>query len=139
MPMTTPACTPRRPTIWVRSLAAGTALACGGALGVATAANAGQDAARNVTIKADGTDIFGYVSSPEPRTCADDRMVAVFKVKRKGDKKKVASDNASLHGDRYQSSVGNLGMEGRTFARAKRIAGCKADSSKIMQVESSGG
>ena len=45
---------------------------------------------------------------------------------------KVASDTASLNGSRYMWSTGNTGLEGAFYARAARIPGCKADTSRTV-------
>jgi hypothetical protein len=104
-----------------------------GAIGMSTSASAGGAAETKVTIKGPG-DVYGYVKSPKVK-CMDDRKVTVFKQKGArggGNDVKMASDNASLNGDRYQWSVGNPGIQGKFYARAGRIPGCKADNSKTI-------
>ena len=100
------------------------------------AVGAAGDAASTVTIKAQGTDLSGTVSSPKPKRCAADRHVVVFKQKGTrggGDDTKFASDSASLSGGVYQWSTGNTGTPGRFYAVVRHIAGCKADSSPTIR------
>jgi hypothetical protein len=55
--------------------------------------SAGAVEPTRVTIKAEGTAIFGFVKSPDAATCADGRIVNVFKITRDGNKK-IGSDDA---------------------------------------------
>ena len=99
------------------------------------AVGAAGDAKTTVTIKAQGTDLSGTVSSPKPLKCAAGRHVVVFKQKGTrggGDDTKFASDNASLTGT-YEWSTGNAGTPGRFYAVVRHIAGCKADSSPTIR------
>ena len=99
------------------------------------AVGAAGDAKTTVTIKAQGTDLSGTVSSPKPLKCAAGRHVVVFKQKGTrggGDDTKFASDNASLTGT-YEWSTGNTGTPGRFYAVVRHIAGCKADSSPTIR------
>ncbi len=98
------------------------------------AASAGPAAPTRVTIKAEGTDIFGFVKSADAQTCADERLINVFKVTRDGNKK-IGSDTASLNGSRYEWSIGNSGMQGRFFARTGKIPGCAGDRSMTIRVQ----
>jgi len=111
----------------------GATLAVAGGLGLSGAASAGGTAPTKVTIE--GTsDVFGYVESPD-RDCMKDRKVAVLKQqgsKGGGDDEKVGADNASKSGDRYRWSVGNPGINGKFYARARAIPGCEGDSSKTV-------
>lgn len=111
-----------------------TALVVCAALGLSAPVTAAPAAKTKVTIKAAGTDLFGYVKSPKPAKCADEREVTLFKVTRNGNQR-IASDTASLNGDRYMWSTGNTGMTGKFYARAGKIPGCKADSSKTIRVQ----
>lgn len=108
-------------------------LAVAGALGLSGAASAGGTAPTKVTIEGTG-DVFGYVESPM-KACMKDRKVVVFKQKGSkggGDDEKVASDTAQKSGDHYQWSVGNPGINGKFYARARAIPGCAGDSSKTV-------
>jgi hypothetical protein len=94
----------------------------------------GGAANTKVTVKG-SSEIYGYVKSSK-RKCMNDRKVTVFK-RMGGDFVKVASDRASKQGDRYQWSIGNPGLQGKTiYARAGKIAGCKAGKSELYKVPS---
>ena len=121
------------PKTWAGTLAAIALLAVSGAIVHMPAASAGAVEPTRVTIKAEGTDIFGFVRSPDADTCADGRTINVFKITRDGNKK-IGSDDASLNGGRYQWSIGNPGMQGRFFARAPQIPGCAPDRSETIRV-----
>lgn len=108
--------------------------------GIAMPSSAGTTRAKTtVTIKVEGRDFSGFVKSPRPRRCADGRKVVLFR--QTGSKQQpstdpvIASDTASLNGDRYEWSTGNTGVEGRFYARARRTDRCKADSSRTLQTE----
>lgn len=119
-------------------LLAVTVLALCGAVGLTSVASAAEGADTRVTIRAEGLDLSGFVNSPRPQRCANDRKVVVFKQKGQrggGDDERFASDNASLNGDRYEWSTGNTGTSGRFYARARRIEGCKGDSSRTIRAE----
>lgn len=110
-------------------------LAAGLATGVGPAAAAGR-AATTVTIRAEGTDLSGVVSSPKPSQCAANRKVLVYKQKGArggGDDVQFASDTASLSGAAYRWSTGNTGTEGVFYAKVRRTARCKADSSPSIR------
>lgn len=101
------------------------------------AAQAGGDAETKVTIKAPGSEVYGYVKSPKPNKCADDRKVKVFRQKGGeqggGDDIKVGTDRAARNGDRYMWSIGNPGLQGRKiYAKAGRIPGCLPDASPTI-------
>lgn len=117
-----------------KALVAATAVA---ALFAQGAAQAGGDADTKVTIKAPGSEVFGYVKSSKPNKCADDRLVKVFRQKGGsqggGDDVKIGSDRAQANGDRYQWSIGNPGVQGKKiFAKAGRIPGCLPDASPTI-------
>lgn len=122
------------PLTWAGALATGAVMAVSGGLVHTPAAFAGAVEPTQVTIKAEGTDIFGFVKSPDAANCADERLINVFKVTRDGNRK-IGSDTASLNGSRYQWSIGNPGMEGRFFARAPKIPGCAGDRSETIRVQ----
>lgn len=114
-------------------LLAATVLVVGALLGFSGIATAAGAAETTVTIKAEGRDLFGYVSSPKPLRCADNREVKVFKVTRSGNQL-IGTDNASKNGNRYMWSLGNTGMKGKFFAKAPRISGCEGDKSPTIRV-----
>lgn len=108
------------------------ALAVCTALAVTGIAYAGGGAKTKVTVKG-SSEIYGYVKSSKKK-CMKDRKVTVFR-KQGGDFVKVASDRASKSGNRYQWSIGNPGLQGKTiYARAGKIAGCKAGKSALYKV-----
>jgi hypothetical protein len=99
----------------------------------------GTHAKTTVTIKVEGRDFSGTVRSPRPRRCADGRKI--FLMKQVGSEQHpatdpvIASDTASKNGDVYQWSTGNTGQSGRFYARAKRNARCKGDTSRTLHTE----
>lgn len=109
--------------------------------GITPASSAGVDdrADTTVTIQVQGRDFSGYVKSPKPMKCAEGRKVTLFRQEgseqNPSTDQKIASDTASLNGDRYQWSTGNTGESGKFYARARRILGCKADSSRTLHTE----
>lgn len=108
-------------------------LAVCGAFTIGGSASAGGPAATKVTINGPG-DVHGYVKSVK-RKCMNDRKVTVIKqngARGGGNDTKVTSDRASKVGDRYQWSVGNPGIEGKFYARAGKISGCKAGASETI-------
>lgn len=110
-------------------------VAAGLTTGVGTAAAAGR-AATTVTILAEGTDLSGVVKSRKRLHCAANRQVVVFKQKGArggGDDVRFASDTASLSGGAYRWSTGNTGTEGKFYAKVRRTAKCKADSSPTIR------
>lgn len=89
-----------------------------------------------VTIKAQGVDLSGTVSSPKPRRCAADRNVLLVKVKGTkggGDDQKIASDHAEKSGGVYRWSTGNTGISGRFYAKVKATPGCHGATSKVVR------
>ncbi len=101
--------------------------------GTAWAARAGS----TVTISAEGTDLFGTVSSPKPGKCAEGRKVIVIKqvgARGGGDDKTFASDTAEKQGSVYAWSTGNTGTSGRFYAKVRRTADCKGDTSPTIKV-----
>jgi hypothetical protein len=88
-----------------------------------------------VTIKAQGTDLSGTVSSPHPKVCAKGRNVLLMKVvgsKGGGDDKKIGSDHAEKSGSVFRWSTGNTGIEGRFYAKVNSTASCKGATSKVV-------
>jgi hypothetical protein len=109
----------------------------GGMLAGTSVAGAATKADTRVTIKTENGDFWGSVFSSRPFKCAKDRKVVLFKqVGADQDPRvdtKVASDTASLNGDRYMWSTGNTGMFGRFYARAGATPDCRADSSETIR------
>lgn len=87
-----------------------------------------------VTIKAEGTDMFGVVKSTRPARCAADRTVKVFKLVQ-GEPHLFASDTTDLQAGKYVWSTGNTGTEGRFFAKVAAKTGCKGDVSPTIRVQ----
>jgi len=101
-------------------------------------AGAGQRAETTVTIRTENGDFWGFVSSPRPRKCADERKVVLFKqVGSEQDPsvdERVASDTASLNGgDRAEWNTGNTGMFGKFYARVGRTEDCQGDTSNTVR------
>jgi hypothetical protein len=112
------------------------ALGVTGTLATAELAAGATAAKTTVTIKAEGTDLSGTVSSPKPKRCAKDRTVLLIKQKGTrggGDDQKIGSDTAELQGGKYVWSTGNTGIEGRFYAKVKAIPGCKGATSKTVR------
>lgn len=114
-------------------------LVVGAAAAVAVPAGVASGAARapsTVTIKAEGTDLSGTVSSTKPAVCADNRKVIVYKQigsRGGGDDKLLASDISEKQGDAYVWSTGNTGVAGRFYAKVKRTPDCKPDTSPTIK------
>ncbi len=119
-----------------RTLTAVVVLAVFGAVAFAGAAIARAPAETKVTIKAISGDFSGFVSSPRPLKCAEGRKVVVYKqMGAEQDPKvddKIASDTASLSGDRAEWNTGNTGVSGKFYARVGKTPDCKADTSKTV-------
>jgi hypothetical protein len=49
-----------------------------------------------------------------------------------GDDERLASDTASLNGDVYEWSTGNTGTAGKFYAKVRRTAKCKGDTSPTV-------
>ncbi len=108
------------------------AAAAGGALLLAgPAATAAAPAPSTVTIQAEGTDLFGNVSSSRA-VCEADRKVIVYKqvgVRGGGNDISFASDTTDSDGD---WNTGNTGTEGKFYAKVKRNLQCKGDLSPTV-------
>lgn len=118
----------------IKSIAAIAAIALTGGF-AATGASAAGKAETKVTIKG-GPDFYGYVKSSDPANCAEGRTVKLFKLV-DGQKELIASDTASANGARYMWSTGNTGAgNGKYFAKAPATPDCRADKSKVVQVNS---
>jgi hypothetical protein len=104
--------------------------------GLAVGADAAAPASTTVTIKAEGVDLSGTVTSPKPKLCAKNRKVIVIKQKGArggGDDTRFASDTASLSNGVYEWSTGNTGTEGRFYAKVRRTEKCKGDTSPTIR------
>jgi len=102
-------------------------------------ASAGTLIETTVTIKTQNGDFWGKVVSLRPKLCAKDRKVVVFKQlgaeQHPATDEKIASDTASLSGDKYEWNTGNTGaMNGKYYARVGRTSSCKADTSETVKV-----
>ena len=111
-----------------------------GAVSVAGTVSAGagtEPAETTVTIRTENGDFWGYVTSPRPRRCAEGRKIVLFKqVGAEQDPRvdeRIASDTASLNGDRYEWNTGNTGRFGKFYARAGKTENCKGDTSKTIR------
>jgi hypothetical protein len=110
----------------------GLASAAGLAIGTAATASANPTVASTVTIQAEGTDLFGNVSSTNA-TCENNRKVIVFKqvgTRGGGDDIRFASDTTDSDGD---WNTGNTGTEGKFYAKVKKTDLCKSDLSPTIR------
>lgn len=109
------------------------ATAAGGALLLAgPASSAAGLSPSTITIQAEGTDLFGKVSSTNA-VCKSDRNVIVFKqvgTRGGGDDIRFAMDTTDSDGD---WNTGNTGTEGKFYAKVKRNSVCKADFSPTIR------
>ena len=106
--------------------------AAAAAFGLAPSAQAVAPAPVTVTIQAEGTDLFGKVSSTRT-VCEADRNVVVFKqvgVRGGGDDIRFAMDTSDSDGD---WNTGNTGTEGRFYAKVKKNAQCQGDLSPTIR------
>jgi hypothetical protein len=107
------------------------------AVALPTAAQAGAPhlrarAASTVTIKAEGTDLSGTLSSPRA-ACVADRKVIVFKqigTRGGGDDQNFASDTADADGS---WNTGNTGTPGKFYAKVRANTRCKGDTSPTIR------
>lgn len=113
---------------------------CGAVVAFTGSAGARAPAKTTVTIRAESGGFFGYVYSPKPHKCANNRLVKLYR--QKGSKQspstdvRINSDIAQANGDRYMWSTGNTGFSpGKFYARAGKISGCQADSSKSIPAQ----
>ena len=106
--------------------------------GLASAASAGSTPANTtVTIRAQGTDLSGVVSSPAPLRCARNRTVHVYKqigTRGGGNDIHFASDTASLQSGAYRWSTGNTGTPGYFYSKVFPKTGCRGDTSLTIRV-----
>lgn len=107
--------------------------------GLSGAASAGGPPPANttVTIRAQGTDLSGRVSSPAPLRCAQNRTVHVYKqigTRGGGNDIHFASDTASLQNGAYRWSTGNTGTPGYFYSKVFPKPGCRGDTSETIRV-----
>jgi hypothetical protein len=110
----------------------GLASAAGLAIGTAATATATPTIPSTVTIQAEGTDLFGNVSSTNS-ACEANRHVVVYKqigTRGGGNDINFASDTSDDDGD---WNTGNTGTEGRFYAKVKKTSFCKADFSPTIR------
>jgi hypothetical protein len=121
-----------------------TVLATAAALAVSLTALTGvasaSGAETKVVIKAESGGFFGYVKSSDPDTCANERKVTLFEqlgsTQDPSTDTKIGSDTASPNGTKYMWSTGNTGTHsGNFYARASKIPGCKAATSKTIPAQ----
>ena len=112
-------------------------LAAFGSTLVAGVASAGTPADTRVTIKTQNGDFWGAVFTSRPLRCARERKIVVFHQlgaeQNPATDDRIASDLASLSGDRYEWSTGNTGRFGKYYARAGKTTDCQADSSETVR------
>ena len=90
-----------------------------------------------VTIAAEGTDIFGTVKSPR-RACkarVEVRLMKVVGSRGGGDDSFFASDTTDLQDGVWSWATGQLGTEGRFYARVRPTDVCKGAASRTIRVE----
>jgi hypothetical protein len=122
-------------TLAIPVVAFGLAAVLGGA---STALAHRAPAATTVTIKAEGTDLSGTVSSPQPARCAAGRNVLLIKqvgTRGGGDDIRFGMDTAERQGAVYAWSTGTTGTPGRFYARVKPIQGCAGDTSPTVRAQ----
>ena len=106
-------------------------------VGIETASAAAPAASSTVTIKAEGSDLYGTVSSKRA-ACEGDRTVVLYKQKGArggGDDVRIASDTTEVSNGVGQWNTGNTGMAGRFYAKVTKTADCKPDTSPTIKVE----
>jgi hypothetical protein len=126
----------RHSRITAIALAASTGTVLSLAGGALSATQAAAPAPVTVTIKAEGTDLSGTVKSPR-RVCKANRTVVVIKqvgARGGGNDTRFASDTTELSNGVGQWSTGNTGTEGRFYAKVRRSAQCKGDTSPTIRV-----
>jgi hypothetical protein len=120
-----------------KTLSSVTAIAAICLLAIASVAGAAGGTETRVTINGGGGEYFGYVKSSK-RKCKSDRKVKLFKQlgsePRPRTDKFINSDLAQPNNNGYQWNTGSTGVHnGKVYARAPRIEGCKPDNSRTIQ------
>lgn len=120
-----------------RSVAASVGLATAAAVLVSTPTSPAVGAGRAdnvVTIKAEGTDLSGTVRSKR-KACKKNRTVYLILqrgTRGGGDDELFATDTTELQNGVGVWETGNLGFEGRFYAKVKRTALCKRAASRTV-------
>ena len=109
-----------------------------GHAGPGAAAVLGERAETVVTIKTQNGEFWGYLKSPRPAKCADNRKVVLYKqlgkVQSPSTDMKMASDISSMSGKRYKWSTGTTGLRhGKFYAKVGRTPDCKPDTSDTVR------
>lgn len=121
----------------VRILAGTVGLATAGALLVAAPSSTAAGRAKTVvTIQAEGTDISGTVKSKR-KACKDGRKVLLYLQRGPrggGDDELFATDTTELDDGVGEWETGNLGTEGKFYAKVKRTPKCKPATSPTIRV-----
>ncbi len=124
----------RRTTTRLLAAALGTATAAAVLVGVPASDAAGR-ADNVVTIKAENTDLSGTVKSKR-KACKDERKVLLIlqRGKRGGANDELfATDTTELQNGVGQWNTGNLGFEGKFYAKIKRTPLCKGAESRTVR------
>lgn len=101
----------------------------------AVVASASAPAPSSVTIKAEGTELLGTVSSGRT-ACEGNRTVFLFKVigtRGGGDDSRYAVDTTEVVNGVGVWSTGNTGTAGRFYARVTKTATCQAAVSPTVR------
>jgi len=109
-----------------------------GLAGPGAAGVLGKRAETVVTIKTQNGEFWGYLKSPRPAKCADNRKVVLYrqlgKVQSPSTDSKMASDISSKSGKSYMWSTGTTGLRhGKFYAKAVRTPDCKPDTSDTVR------
>ena len=118
----------------VLALGAGTTLA--GLVALEMPAHSAQKAKVRVGITQVNTEMSGAVRSTRAK-CARNRTVLVWMQvgeRGGGDDVQMFQDTTSLEGGRYVWNTGTTGVEGRFYARVGGKKGCKAATSRTIDV-----
>lgn len=127
--------TSRLPRTLVRAAATTAVAAAVVAAAPHAPATAAAKSPSTVTIRADGVELFGTVSSPN-RRCEGNRTVVVYKVvgtRGGGDDPVIGSDTTSVRNGVGVWNTGNTGFEGRFWARVVATPRCQGDTSPTIR------
>lgn len=98
----------------------------------ATGASAAGQADTTLTLKANGGDFYGKVTSPDTANCLEDRQVKVYEVLGGGQLDYVAMDTTD---DKGKWNTGNNGAgPGDYVAKVKKTTYCQGDKSNVITV-----
>lgn len=101
----------------------------------AASASAATRSASSVTIRADGVDLSGVVSSPNPR-CEGGRTVVLYRqvgARGGGDDPVIGTDTTSVRRGVGVWSTGNTGIEGRFWVRVVPTRRCAGAVSRAVR------